>query len=230
MQEADIEQTPEGQAPVDGGWFFSTWVRWRARPSRASGSGAVSMGASRIRPRLASESTSVRRGSVGLALAMGTRGFDGKDEDEAMDINSGAPVITRDEILISAPIQTIWDIQTDVADWPSWQPDVDGAVADGPLTPGAVFRWQTAGLDITSTVEEVDAPRRIVWGGPAQGIAAVHVWTFEEQDGAVLVRTAESWEGDPVAAQPEALQAALDASLRAWLENLKRTAEGRSGG
>jgi hypothetical protein len=34
-----------------------------------------------------------------------------------MDINTDAPVITRDEILIAAPIQTIWDIQTDVADW-----------------------------------------------------------------------------------------------------------------
>jgi uncharacterized protein YndB with AHSA1/START domain len=36
-----------------------------------------------------------------------------------MDINTDAPVITRDEILISTPIQTIWDIQTDVAGWPS---------------------------------------------------------------------------------------------------------------
>lgn len=146
-----------------------------------------------------------------------------------MDINTDAPVITRDEILIAAPIQTIWDLQTDVPGWPSWQPDVDGAHADGPLTVGSVFRWQTAGLDITSTVEEVDAPRRIVWGGPAQGIIAIHRWTLDEQDGGVLVHTAESWDGAPVTAQPEALQAALDGSLRAWLENLKREAEHRAG-
>jgi uncharacterized protein YndB with AHSA1/START domain len=145
-----------------------------------------------------------------------------------MDINADAPVISRHEITIAAPIQTIWDIQTDVNGWPSWQPDVDGATAEGPLAPGSVFRWQTAGLDITSTVEEVDAPHRIVWGGPAQGIVAVHVWTFEERDAHVLVRTAESWQGEPIAAQPEAMQAALDGSLRAWLENLKRTAEGRA--
>ena len=86
-----------------------------------------------------------------------------------------------------------------------------------------------AGLDITSTVEEVDAPRRIVWGGPAQGIVAVHAWTLDEQDGAVLVRTEESCEGEPVAAQREALQAALDGSLRSRPENLKRTAESRGG-
>jgi uncharacterized protein YndB with AHSA1/START domain len=142
-----------------------------------------------------------------------------------MDINTAAPVITRDEILIHAPIETIWAIQTDVADWPSWQPEVDGAQIDGPLAVGSAFRWQTAGLDITSTVEEIDPPRRIVWGGPAQGIVAVHVWTLELQDDGVLVRTAESWEGEPVIAQPETLQGALDGSLRNWLENLKRTAE-----
>lgn len=147
------------------------------------------------------------------------------ERENEMEIDSDAPVITRDEILISAPIQTIWNIQTDVSAWPSWQPDVDRAEADGPLAVGSVFRWQTAGLDITSTVEEVDAPRRIVWGGPAQGITAVHVWTFDEQAGGVRVSTAESWQGDAVAAQPEAMQAALDDSLRTWLENLKRAAE-----
>lgn len=76
-----------------------------------------------------------------------------------------------------------------------------------------MFQWQTAGLDITSTVEEVDAPRRIAGGGPTQGIVAVHVWTFEERQSGVLVHTEESWEGDPVNAQTEALQAALDGSL-----------------
>src|SRR6476619_1935857 len=145
-----------------------------------------------------------------------------------MEINTAAPVVTRDEILIDAPIETIWSIQTDVAAWPSWQPDVDGAESEGPLAVGSVFRWQTAGLDITSTVREIDAPRRIVWGGPAQGIVAVHVWTFEPWNEGVLVRTEESWEGDPVTANVETLQGALDGSLRAWLENLKRAAEERS--
>ena len=147
-----------------------------------------------------------------------------------MDINEDAPVITREEIVIRAPIETIWEVQTNVDDWPSWQPDVDGAESEGPLEVGSVFRWQTAGLDITSTVEEVDAPRRIVWGGPAQGIVAVHLWTLETQGDGVVVRTAESWEGEPVEAQVESLQGALDGSLRAWLENLKRTAERRPEG
>ncbi len=142
-----------------------------------------------------------------------------------MDINTAAPVITRDEILIHAPITTVWDIQTDIEAWPSWQPDVDGTQVEGPLAVGSTFRWQTSGLDITSTVAEVDAPHRIVWGGPAQGIVAVHVWTLTERGDGVLVHTEESWEGEPVLAQTETLQAALDGSLRGWLENLKLAAE-----
>jgi uncharacterized protein YndB with AHSA1/START domain len=150
------------------------------------------------------------------------------DEENSVDINAAAPVITRDEILIRAPITTIWDIQTDIASWPSWQPDVDGAQIDGTLAVGSTFRWQTSGLDITSTVKELDAPNRIVWGGPAQGIVAVHLWTLTQHEPGVLVHTEESWEGEPVLAQTEVLQAALDASLRNWLENLKRTAEAPS--
>jgi uncharacterized protein YndB with AHSA1/START domain len=142
-----------------------------------------------------------------------------------MEINTEAPVITRDEILINAPVEEIWEIQTDVSAWPAWQPDVDGAESEGPLEVGSVFRWQTAGLDITSTVQEIDPPRRIVWSGPAQGISAVHVWTLEPQDDGVFVKTQESWEGEPVDAQVKTLQGALDKSLRDWLENLKRTAE-----
>ena len=142
-----------------------------------------------------------------------------------MDINIAAPVITRDEILVAAPIDTIWSIQTDVDRWPAWQPDVESAKADGPLGVGSVFHWRTAGLDITSTVEEVEPPRRIAWGGPAPGIVAVHVWTLAVEDQGVLVRTEESWEGPAVDAQVEALQRALDESLRNWLQNLKRAAE-----
>ena len=143
-----------------------------------------------------------------------------------MEINNAAPVITRDEITIKAPLTTIWFIQTDIDRWSSWQPDVSAAhLVSSTFSVGSEFRWQTAGLDITSMVQEVEPLRRIVWGGPAQGIVAIHVWTFAQQADGVLVRTAESWEGEPVDAQTEILQQALDGSLRQWLENLKRTAE-----
>jgi hypothetical protein len=80
-------------------------------------------------------------------------------------------------------------------------------------------------LSIESTIQELEPPRRIVWSGPAQGITAVHLWTMTPSENGVLVHTEESWDGEPVWAQPEEMQRALDDSLRGWLQNLKHKAE-----
>jgi Polyketide cyclase / dehydrase and lipid transport len=85
---------------------------------------------------------------------------DGTMRGDAVDIDANAPVITRDEIRIDAPPEVIWNIQTNISAWPQWQPEVDTAQLDGALTVGSVFHWETAGLQITSTVQEVDPPRR----------------------------------------------------------------------
>jgi uncharacterized protein YndB with AHSA1/START domain len=143
-------------------------------------------------------------------------------------IDESATVVVRREIRIEAPVDLVWRLHTDVADWPAWQTDVDAVQADGPLVPGSSFRWSTHGLEVTSTVYAVDAPRRILWGGPAQGITGIHEWTFTPDGDATIVRTAESWEGDPVRADAENLHAALDASLGSWLELLRTKAESRA--
>ncbi|MFJ8742429.1 SRPBCC family protein [Embleya sp. NPDC127516] len=155
-----------------------------------------------------------------LAFSPGGHGSIGIDEN--------APVITRDDITIHAPLDRVWRIQTDVETWPAWQPGVSSVVKQtpGPLRPGSSWVWSTEGLeDITSTVKQVDPKRRIVWGGPAQGITAVHVWTFTKTKEGVRVHTEESWTGEPVEANKEFLQQALDGSLGHWLNNLKQRAE-----
>jgi hypothetical protein len=90
-----------------------------------------------------------------------------------------------------------------------------------------VFQWEVQGLNVTSTVAQVVPQRRLVWGGPGNGITAVHVWTFIPVRGGVLVHTEESWAGAPVEADVVSAQAALDASLAAWLKNLNHVAEER---
>ena len=142
-----------------------------------------------------------------------------------MDIDENAPVITRDEILIDAPLERVWGLHTDISSWSEWLPDIDASTIEGPLAVGTVFRWQTYGLSIESTIQEIDPPRRIVWSGPAQGITAIHLWTMTPSVKGVVVHTEESWEGDPVRAQPKEMQQALDGSLRAWLQSLKDKAE-----
>ena len=147
-----------------------------------------------------------------------------------MDIDVNAPVITRDEVLIDAPLGTIWSLQSDISSWSEWLPDIDASTVEGPLEVGTIFRWQTYGLSIESTIREIDAPRRIVWFGLAQGITAIHAWTMRPSEDRVLVHTEESWDGDPVRAEPEEMQQTLDGSLRAWLQSLKHKAEAQAQG
>jgi uncharacterized protein YndB with AHSA1/START domain len=142
-----------------------------------------------------------------------------------VDVDRDAPVVVELTTLIDAPLDVVWRLHTDVDGWPAWQNDVAEARSSGPIAPGTSFAWETHGLSIVSTIQEVVPQRRIVWGGPAQGIVGVHVWTFEQMPGGVAVRTTESWDGPPVAADPDGLRAALVASLTAWLAALKTTAE-----
>jgi len=139
-------------------------------------------------------------------------------------IDEDAAVVVRREIRIDAPIDRVWDLHTDVNGWTSWQIDIDTAYADGPLQAGSTFHWSTAGLQITSTVYAVDAPHRILWGGPAHGITGIHEWTFNADGDATVVHTVESWDGDLVRADADNLRNALDTSLAAWLEHLHEAA------
>ncbi|MFD9103605.1 SRPBCC family protein [Streptomyces virginiae] len=141
-------------------------------------------------------------------------------------VDTEAPVVVRVETTVHAPLQTVWDLHTDIAAWAEWNTDVDRVEYAGPLAPGTAFRWLTHGLDITSTVHQVVPGERIVWGGPAHGIDGIHVWTFQETaPGTVTVRTEESWSGAPVEARRTEMEQVLRQSLDAWLAALKARAE-----
>ncbi|MFE1413368.1 SRPBCC family protein [Streptomyces sp. NPDC058746] len=140
-------------------------------------------------------------------------------------IDETAPAIARLSTRIHAPIATVWELHTDIAAWPTWNPDIDAARPDGPTEPGSSFDWSTHGMEITSTVYEMTPERKIVWGGPSAGITGIHVWTFEQDGDHVVVRTEESWSGAPVEAAAEELGKALRASLEAWLSHLKSRSE-----
>jgi uncharacterized protein YndB with AHSA1/START domain len=105
-----------------------------------------------------------------------------------VDIDDGAPVVSREELFIDAPAEAVWNLHTDVNAWPAWRSDVDSAQLTDPFGIGSSFRWQTAGLDITSTITQVVPGTRTTWGGPADGIDGVHVWEFLPRYGGVLVR------------------------------------------
>ena len=143
-------------------------------------------------------------------------------------IDESAPVITRHEIEIEAPLDVVWALHVDLPSWPSWNPDITSVKLEQPFAPGATFEWQTAGLTIRSTVSAVTMHARTLWGGDVAGIHGIHEWTFTETANGVRVATEESWSGEPVAANVAAMQTGLDQSLVSWLGHLKAAAEAKA--
>ncbi|MFF3763932.1 SRPBCC family protein [Streptomyces sp. NPDC001922] len=159
-------------------------------------------------------------------------------------VDPDAPVRHRTETVINAPLRTVWRLQTDVERWPSWQPPVETVerLDHGPFRTGSAFRWTTpippnpstpaTGLEITSTVRQVERNACIRWTGPAIGeglrIDGIHVWNFVKVRGGVRVSTEETHTGAQVEADVPTATEILREGLEAWLRNLKSAAEART--
>jgi hypothetical protein len=151
------------------------------------------------------------------------------------------------ETLVQAPLSTIWRLQADVENYPTWQTAVSSIerLDEGPLRDGSQFRWTTpipatpitpaTTLTITSGVAQVEEESCLRWAGPAVGEGlnideGTHVWNFTPVDGGVLVRTEETWTGAQVEADVPLATSALGAGLETWLRELKTAAEGAGAG
>jgi uncharacterized membrane protein len=157
-------------------------------------------------------------------------------------VDPAAKIRYRTEALIEAPLSTIWNLQTDVERWPSWQPAVATMkrLDPGPLRAHSRFRWTTptpatptipaTTLVITSTVGQVQRGQCLRWTGPAIGEGlrideGVHVWNFTPVAGGVLVRTEETWTGAQVEADVPTSTGFLGAGLDAWMNDLAAAVE-----
>jgi uncharacterized protein YndB with AHSA1/START domain len=141
---------------------------------------------------------------------------------------TAASVSSRRELEVTAPPELVWEVLTDFARWPAWNPDVRSMSFEGPLAPGAMFRWKAGPGTIVSTVEEVDPPRYVRWRGRTLSIAAIHEWWFEERAGGTHVATEESFSGALARVLRRMLQKQLDTALEDGLGYLKREAERRA--
>jgi hypothetical protein len=147
-----------------------------------------------------------------------------------MEINREAPAVASAQAVVSAPLDVVWSILTNIAEWSHWNPDVASVDLRGPLAPGTEFRWKTAGTSIVSTLQEIDPKRRVAWTGRTLVIRATHVWTFAEQAGGVLVRTEESFDGLIVRLFSGPMRRMLASSLEKGLNSLRTECERQAKG
>ncbi|MBP7832402.1 MAG: SRPBCC family protein [Candidatus Levybacteria bacterium] len=112
-----------------------------------------------------------------------------------MNIDTNAPLIGKKDIIINAPVDHVWSIQSDVNSWPKWQKDVSFAKLQGKLVKGTMFKWKAMGISITSVLQEVAPNKTIGWTGKSFGMSAVHFWHFEKQGNKTKITTEESLSG-----------------------------------
>jgi uncharacterized protein YndB with AHSA1/START domain len=146
-------------------------------------------------------------------------------DQTAMEINRYAPVVSKGEIAIAASPESVWKVLTAFERWPTWNPEVKSMSLNGPVAPGSTFRWKAGPGRITSQIQLVEPPRRIVWTGHTLGIRAIASWRLEPRDGTTLARVAESFEGMLPRAFRRLLQSTLDRSLADGLRHLRIEAE-----
>lgn len=142
-----------------------------------------------------------------------------------MDVKRDAPVLAAGEIEIASEPEAVWDVLTDLAAWPSWNPDVKSMAFEGGLAEGAEFRWKAGPGTITSTIRRVEPPLLIGWTGKTLGMSAVHVYRLERRDGGTLVTTEESFDGPIARLARRPLRRMLTTSLEAGLRALKTRVE-----
>lgn len=142
-----------------------------------------------------------------------------------MDVKRDAPVLAAGEIEIASEPEAVWDVLTDFAAWPSWNPDVKSMAFEGGLAEGAEFRWKAGPGTITSTIRRVEPPLLIGWTGKTLGMSAVHVYRLERRDGGTLVTTEESFDGPIARLARRPLRRMLAASLEGGLRALKTRVE-----
>ena len=159
---------------------------------------------------------------------MKTRIIQDEAEPARNGINRAAPVVGKGETEVSASREVVWDVLTGIEEWPSWNPDVRSVSMHRPLSEGSVFRWKAGPGTITSTLEHVDAPRRVAWSGKAFGLKAIHVHGLEARNGMTSVRTEESYDGLVARLFRARLQKTLNGALETGLRHLKAEAERRT--
>lgn len=147
-----------------------------------------------------------------------------------MDIDRNAPAAAGGSARVSAPPETVWAVISDIAAWPTWNPDVRSVTFDGPLEPGSEFRWKSGPSSLVSRLEEVDPPREIGWTGTTMGIRAIHVFRFEPTEGGTLVRSEESWSGGLAGLLKSFSRKRIRRAIDTALESLKAESERRASG
>ena len=138
-----------------------------------------------------------------------------------IEVDSSAKCFSKEEIIIKSPVENVFEILSDINNWPSWQRRVTKAEIKGPTKPGVEFKWKAGGLKINSKLHTINANSEIGWTGRIWWIKAVHNWYLSNENNETKVIVKESLNG----LGSSLMQKSLIAGMRKNLLELKNKAE-----
>ena len=142
-----------------------------------------------------------------------------------IQVNQKAPVVSKNEIIISAPVDKVWNILIGIDNWPDWQKNVTEAKLDNEIKEGATFKWKAGGILFSSEIHTMKPKSMFGWTGKTFGASAIHNWTFDEYNGKTKVTGEESLQGVLPTLFKKNFQKTLDAGILKNLEELKTASE-----
>lgn len=146
------------------------------------------------------------------------------------DYRPDAPVALREERLVAAPAERVWERLTGFDRWAAWHPGIAFAVLRGELAPGSALHWRADGMRIASRIVEVERGRRAGWTLRTLGARGYQRWILEPLgEGRTRVTLEESWEGPVVHVLGRTLRRTLVRSRSVWLDRLRSRSEAPEG-
>jgi uncharacterized protein YndB with AHSA1/START domain len=145
----------------------------------------------------------------------------GSTPNFTVSVNENAPVKCNKTIFINAAPEKVWQVLTDVNNWPKWNKDIPNAKINGEIKPGTTFDWKTGGASIHSAIHTADSCRALGWTGKTFGASAIHNWTLVAENGGTTVKVDESMDGFLSKLFKKSFQKNLEKGMLSWLEQLK---------
>ena len=141
-------------------------------------------------------------------------------------INENAPVKSRNQMEIQAPIDTVWQVLTDIKHWTRWQKAVTETIIEHPVAEGTVFKWKAGGLFFKSRIHTSTLNTAFGWTGTTLGASAIHNWSFMKIDNyTTIVLVEESLQGFFPTLFKKSFQKNLDKGVLTSLTELKVASE-----
>ena len=100
-------------------------------------------------------------------------------DDSTISTSHRPPIEVRNEAVIHAPVERVWDLLSDVARWPSWYRACRWVRVESPATAvqPLVFRWKAHPVELRSTVVTADRPHAFAITADAVGLHAERRFT-----------------------------------------------------